>query len=34
MLALNLAHDIVEGKRSVKDARKFYAETAKAFMEG
>jgi hypothetical protein len=26
-LALNLAHEIVTGKRSVKDARKFYAET-------
>jgi hypothetical protein len=25
-LALNLAHEIVTGKRSVKDARKFYAE--------
>jgi len=27
-LALNLADEIVRGKRSVKDARKFYAETA------
>ena len=26
-LALNLADEIVRGKRSVKDARKFYAET-------
>jgi hypothetical protein len=26
-LALNLANEIVTGKRSVKDARKFYAET-------
>ncbi len=26
-LALNLADDIVKGKRSVKDARKHYAET-------
>jgi len=26
-LALNLADDIVKGKKSVKDARKFYAET-------
>ncbi len=33
-LALNLANDIVTGKRSVKDARKFYAETAMAFMKG
>ncbi|MGB9181957.1 MAG: hypothetical protein WCB68_22190 [Pyrinomonadaceae bacterium] len=27
ILALNLANEIVTGKRSVKDARKFYAET-------
>ncbi len=33
-LALNLANDIVTGKRSVADARKFYAETAMAFMKG
>ena len=33
-LALNLANDIVTGKRSVKDGRKFYAETAMAFMKG
>lgn len=33
-LALNLAHDIVIGKRSVDNARQFYAMTAKAFMSG
>jgi hypothetical protein len=33
-LALNLAHDIVTGKRSVEDARAFYAKTAKAFKGG
>ena len=33
-LALNLANDIATGKRSVKDARTFYAETAMAFMKG
>ncbi len=31
-LALNLAHDIAVGKRTVDDARQFYAETATAFM--
>ncbi|MBC8064308.1 MAG: hypothetical protein H7Y17_05725 [Chlorobia bacterium] len=31
-LAINLAHDVVTGKRSVKDARKFYAMTIKASM--
>jgi hypothetical protein len=30
-LALNLANDIVTGKRSVEDARAFYAKAAKAF---
>lgn len=29
-LALNLAHDIITGKRSVGDARKTYAEKAMA----
>jgi hypothetical protein len=29
ILALNLAHEIVTGKRSVKEARKFYAETVR-----
>jgi hypothetical protein len=33
-LALNLANDIVTGKRSVEDARAFYAKTAKAFKSG
>ncbi len=33
-LALNLAHDVSIGKRSVDDARRFYAETATAFMMG
>ncbi|MGE3597130.1 MAG: hypothetical protein AB7N70_16415 [Dehalococcoidia bacterium] len=33
-LALNLAHDIVEGKRSVEDARQFYAKTAMETMQG
>ena len=33
-LALNLANDIVTGKRSVEEARKFYAETIKALMAG
>jgi hypothetical protein len=33
-LALNLAHDIVTGRRTVEDARRFYAETATAFMNG
>lgn len=33
-LALNLANDIVMGKRSVKDARDFYAMTAMAFKNG
>lgn len=28
LLTLNLVHDIVTGKRNVKEARKFYAETA------
>lgn len=34
MLALNLANDIMTGKRSVSDARKFYGMTAMAFMKG
>ncbi len=33
-LALNLAHDIVTGQRTVEEARQFYAETAMAFMNG
>lgn len=31
-LALNLAHDIITGKRTVEDARTFYAEKIKARM--
>lgn len=31
-LSLNLMHDIVTGSRTVEEARKFYAETAVAFM--
>lgn len=34
ILALNLAHDIVEGKRSVEDARQFYAQTIMQLMKG
>jgi hypothetical protein len=34
MLALNLANDIITGKRSVEDARDFYAKTAMAFKNG
>jgi hypothetical protein len=33
-LALNLANDIATGKRSVDDARQFYADTAMAFTQG
>ena len=33
-LALNLAHDIITGKRTVSDARAFYAKTAMAFKNG
>jgi hypothetical protein len=33
-LAINLANDIATGKRSVDDARKFYAETVTALMKG
>ena len=33
-LALNLANDIVTGKRSVEEARQFYAQTAMAFKQG
>jgi hypothetical protein len=33
-LALNLAHDVVTGRRTVEEARRFYAETAMAFMAG
>jgi hypothetical protein len=33
-LALNLAHDIASGRRSVADARAFYARTAVEFKQG
>ena len=33
-LALNLAHDVATGKRSVEAARQFYAETVMATMKG
>lgn len=33
-LALNLAHDVITGKRTVADARTFYAKTAMAFKQG
>jgi hypothetical protein len=33
-LAINLSHDIVTGKRSVEDARKFYAESIGMMMKG
>lgn len=33
-LALNLANDVFTGKKSVHEARKFYAETAMATMKG
>lgn len=34
LLALNLAHDVISGKRTVDDARAFYATTATAYMQG
>ena len=34
MLAINLANDVVTGKKSVSDARDFYAKTAMAFKQG
>lgn len=33
-LALNLAHDVATGRRTVEEARRFYAETARAYMNG
>jgi hypothetical protein len=33
-LALNLAHDVATGKRTVDDARAFYAKTAMDFKQG
>ncbi len=32
-LAINLAHDVATGRRSVEDARKFYADSMMAFMK-
>lgn len=34
ILALNLAHEIATGKRSVEDARNFYAQTISALIKG
>lgn len=34
LLALNLAHDVITGKRTPADARAFYAKTAMAFKQG
>jgi hypothetical protein len=34
LLALNLAHDVATGKRTVAAARTMYADTAMAFMKG
>ena len=34
ILALNLAHDIINDERSVEEAREFYAETIKKVMAG
>ncbi len=34
ILALNLAHDIIEGKKTVEEAREFYAKTAARAMKG
>jgi hypothetical protein len=33
-LALNVAHDIIQGERSVEDARQFYADTVARMMAG
>ncbi|MFN3405672.1 MAG: hypothetical protein ACK40G_16355 [Cytophagaceae bacterium] len=33
-LAINLAHEVATGKKSVSDARNIYARTAMAFMKG
>jgi hypothetical protein len=33
-LALNLAHEVATGQRTVEDARRFYAQTAKAYKQG
>lgn len=34
ILALNLAHDIIENKKTVEEARQFYAETMMKMMQG
>lgn len=34
LIALNLAHDLIEGTKTVDEARQAYAEAAKANMEG
>jgi hypothetical protein len=34
LLALNLAHDVATGRRTVADARAFYAKTAMEFKQG
>ncbi len=34
VLALNLAHDVITGKRTPADARAFFAKTAMAFKQG
>ncbi|GGG44943.1 hypothetical protein GCM10011532_31130 [Christiangramia forsetii] len=34
LLALNLANDVIEGNRSVEEARKFYGEAIMAMLEG
>ena len=34
LLALNLANDVVNGRKSVDEARQFYADTAVAAMKG
>lgn len=34
LVALNLAHDVITGKRTPADARAFYAKTAMAFKAG
>lgn len=33
-LALNLAHEIITGKKNVEEAREFQAKTVKAYLKG
>ena len=33
-LAINLAHDIIEGNKTVEEARQFYGDTIKQVMNG